>query len=144
MKNYFYRKVGKFVNECKPKYSRDIKEWFAEGGTIKIDINNGHLTWTYTNSVGDSVPYIDGYIKFYRKYMHPDDAIAEFSIDSFSGNRGTDVKKALEYINSIGYDEVPDGYVLHHDVNNGIIQLIIDKIHSQFTHIGGHSICGGE
>ena len=38
---------------------------------------------------------------------------------------------------------IPEGYIPHHDVNNGIIQLIREDIHSQFTHIGGHSLCGG-
>lgn len=31
-------------------------------------------------------------------------------------------------------------YVVHHDIENGILQLDEEKIHKEFTHIGGYSI----
>lgn len=143
MKEYFKGKVTNFKKECKPKYSRDINKWFAEGGTIKIDINNGHMTWTYTNSVGDSVPYIDGYIQFPEEYFYP--GIKNIDIESFSGDRGIDNNKIIEILDKV-YNisgGIPEGYTPHHDVTDGIIQLIKEEIHKQFTHIGGHSLCGG-
>lgn len=42
-----------------------------------------------------------------------------------------------------GLEKVPDGYIPHHDVIDGVIKFVREDIHSQFTHIGGHSICGG-
>lgn len=36
--------------------------------------------------------------------------------------------------------EIPDGYIVHHDIENGKLLLVDEKIHQEFTHIGGHSI----
>lgn len=45
-----------------------------------------------------------------------------------------------------GITEIPEGYVVHHDIENGILQLVEEKIHKEFTHIGGYSLyqCGGD
>ncbi|WP_074960248.1 HNH endonuclease [Ruminococcus albus] len=37
----------------------------------------------------------------------------------------------------MGYDEVSAGYVVHHSIENGIIQLVDQAIHSEFSHYGG-------
>ena len=73
---------------------------------------------------GDTVPYINQQVKFPKQYMFPDEDIAEFSIGKFTGDRELDKKAALEFLRSEGYDEIPDGYVLHHDYENGKMQLI--------------------
>jgi len=39
-----------------------------------------------------------------------------------------------------GLSEIPDGYVVHHHTENGILQLVEEEIHTMFTHIGGHSL----
>ena len=39
-----------------------------------------------------------------------------------------------------GITEIPDGYVVHHDTINGILQLVDENIHQEFTHIGGYSL----
>ena len=75
MKDYFRGKITNFKKECKPKGSPDSKKWFEKLGTIKIEIEKGHITWNYSNFTGDKVPYVDGKINFPREYMHPDDDI---------------------------------------------------------------------
>ena len=61
---------------------------------------------TYTNSVGDSVSYINGYVKFPEKYLYP--GIGEINIGSFSGNRTIDNAKLLEILkNDYGIIEIP-------------------------------------
>ncbi|MDE6662796.1 MAG: HNH endonuclease [Lachnospiraceae bacterium] len=32
---------------------------------------------------------------------------------------------------------MPERYIIHHDIENGILQLIDENIHKEFTHIGG-------
>lgn len=32
-----------------------------------------------------------------------------------------------------GITEIPDGHVVHHDVNDGILQLVDEKIHQDYT-----------
>ena len=51
------------------------------------------------------------------------------------------MRKALNILEELyDYTDIPEGYVLHHDIDNGMMQLVREDIHSQFTHIGGHSI----
>ena len=143
MKNTYKGKVTQFVKDNKPKYSPGLKNWFAERGTLEVKEVNGNKIWTYTNSVGDSVPYINGYVEFPEKYLYSD--IGEINIGSFSGNRTIDNAKLLEILkNDYGIIEIPKGYTPHHDINKGIIQFVRKSIHSQFTHIGGHSLYGGK
>jgi len=131
--------VTQFVKENKPKYSPDIKKWFDNGGIIEIQNIDGKQIWTYTSSVGDSVPYIDGYIKFPDEYLNP--TIKSVDIGEFTGDRGKDIDKMLSILEEdYGITEIPEGYIVHHDIENGILQLVDEKIHTEFTHIGGHSI----
>lgn len=144
IKNTYKGKVTQFVKDNKPKYSPDLKNWFAERGTLEIKEANGNKIWTYTNSVSDSVPYINGYVKFPEKYLYP--GIGEINIGNFSGERFIDNAKLIEILDKV-YNistGIPKGYIPHHDVNKGIIQLVEKQIHTQFTHIGGHSLHGGK
>lgn len=139
MKNAYDGTITKFINENKPKYSPDIKKWFDNGGTIEIGDVDGKKIWTYTSVTGESVPYIDGYIQFPDEYLNP--TIKSIDIGEFTGDRGKDIDKMLEILEAdYGITEIPDGYVVHHDIENGILQLVDENIHKMFTHIGGHSL----
>ena len=137
---YTYKgKVTKFLKGNKPKGSPIPKNWFEKGGTLEIEtLDDGSQIWKYTSAKGDTVPYINQQVKFPKQYMFPDEDIAEFSIGKFTGDRELDKKAALEFLRSEGYDEIPDGYVLHHDYENGKMQLIEEEIHRIFTHYGGN------
>ena len=138
MKDAYKGKVTKFLKENKPKGSPIPKNWFEKGGTLEIEtLDDGSQIWKYTSAKGDTVPYINQQVKFPKQYMFPDEDIAEFSIGKFTGYRELDKKAALEFLRSEGYDEIPDGYVLHHDYENGKMQLI-EEIHRIFTHYGGN------
>ena len=139
MKDAYKGTITQFVKENKPKYSPDIKKWFDNGGSIEIQNIDGKQVWTYTSSAGDSVPYIDGYIKFPDEYLNP--TIKSVDIGEFTGDRGKDIDKMLSILEEdYGITEIPEGYIVHHDIENGILQLVDEKIHTEFTHIGGHSI----
>lgn len=139
MKDAYKGKVTKFLKENKPKGSPIPKNWFEKGGTLEIEtLDDGSQIWKYTSAKGDTVPYINQQVKFPKQYMFPDEDIAEFSIGKFTGDRELDKKAALEFLRSEGYDEIPDGYVLHHDYENGKMQLIEEEIHRIFTHYGGN------
>ena len=139
MKDAYKGKVTKFLKGNKPKGSPIPKNWFEKGGTLEIEtLDDGSQIWKYTSAKGDTVPYINQQVKFPKKYMFPDEDIAEFSIGKFTGDRELDKKAALEFLRSEGYDEIPDGYVLHHDYENGKMQLIEEEIHRIFTHYGGN------
>ena len=139
MKEAYKGKVTKFLKGNKPKGSPIPKNWFEKGGTLEIEtLDDGSQIWKYTSAKGDTVPYINQQVKFPKQYMFPDEDIAEFSIGKFTGDRELDKKAALEFLRSEGYDEIPDGYVLHHDYENGKMQLIEEEIHRIFTHYGGN------
>ena len=139
MKDAYKGTITQFVKENKPKYSPDIKKWFDNGGSIEIQDIDGKQIWTYTSAAGDSVPYIDGYIKFPDKYLNP--TIKSVDIGEFTGDRGKDIDKMLAILEEhYGITEIPEGYIVHHDIENGILQLVDENIHAEFTHIGGHSI----
>ena len=139
MKDAYKGKVTKFLKGNKPKGSPIPKNWFEKGGTLEIEtLDDGSQIWKYTSAKGDTVPYINQQVKFPKQYMFPDEDIAEFSIGKFTGDRELDKKAALEFLRSEGYDEIPDGYVLHHDYENGKMQLIEEEIHRIFTHYGGN------
>ena len=66
--------------------------------------------------------------------------VSEINIGSFT-TRAADRKKAMHVLmEKYNIEKVPDGYILHHDVTNGLIQLVQKDIHSMFTHRGGFSI----
>ncbi len=139
MKDAYKGKVTKFLKGNKPKGSPIPKNWFEKGGTLEIEtLDDGSQIWKYTSAKGDTVPYINQQVKFPKQYIFPDEDIAEFSIGKFTGDRELDKKAALEFLRSEGYDEIPDGYVLHHDYENGKMQLIEEEIHRIFTHYGGN------
>ena len=139
MKGAYEGTITQFVKENKPKYSPDIKKWFENGGSIEIQNIEGKQIWTYTSSVGDSVPYIDGYFKFPNEYLNP--TINSIDIGEFTGDRSKDIDKMMAILEEdYGITEIPDGYIVHHDIENGILQLVDENIHKEFTHIGGHSI----
>ena len=139
MKDTYKGTVTQFVKENKPKYSPNIKKWFDNGGSIEVQDIDGKQIWTYTSAAGDSVPYIDGYIKFPDEYLNP--TIKSVDIGEFTGDRGKDIDKMLEILEEdYGITEIPEGYIVHHDIENGILQLVDENIHTEFTHIGGHSI----
>lgn len=93
MKDAYKGTIPQFVKENKPKYSPDIRKWFDNGGSIEIQNIDGKQIWTYTSSADDSVPYIDGYIKFPDEYLNP--TIKSVDIGEFSGDRGKDIDKML-------------------------------------------------
>lgn len=139
MKDAYPRKVTQFVKDNKPPYSPDIKKWFKNGGSIEIDTIGGKQVWTYISSSGDAVPYVDGYIEFPQKYLHP--TIEPINIGSFTGDRGQDMSKLLDILEKeYGITEIPDGFIVHHHTENGILQLVDERIHSLFSHVGGHSL----
>jgi hypothetical protein len=79
-----------------------------------------------------------GRIVFSDADLHPNSRLANFSIGEFSGNRDSDDQRVMEYLNSIGYNKMPEGYALHHDINNGDMQFVRQDTHKSFSHYGGH------
>ncbi len=132
-------KTNKEINEDKPSRAPDIETWFKNSGTIKVEQADGKTVWTYTDAENKSVPYIDGKVKFPPEATHP--VIGDLSIGEFTGDRNKDkmlYKKKLE--EEYGLTEIPDGYALHHDTENGVMQLVKEDYHKEFTHAGGHSM----
>ena len=128
----------KEIKESKPKNSPNVVKWFESGGKIAVSEQDGKRVWTYINSEGIAVKYIDGYPVFPPETKHPD--IGDISIGVFTGDRKEDRKLYLEILeDEYGLTEIPDGYVLHHDSQNGTMQLVKEEYHKEFTHAGGHS-----
>ena len=136
MKEHYDGTVTKYLKENKPKGSPTPKKWFDKGGTIEIIEKNGTTTWKYTNAEGESVNYIDGKIQFSQEQLFEDTNISNIDITEFNG-RSADRSAVLEYIKKYGYDDIPEGYIVHHDYQNGKIQLVKEEVHVQFTHYGG-------
>ena len=112
------------------------KRWFESGGEITIrEFSDGAQNWIYTNSKGNSVPYINGKVDF-SEYLNPD--INSVNIGVFR-SRKLDAKLVKNMLYDLGLDDVLEGYVLHHSFENGVIQLVDESIHSQFSHIGGYN-----
>lgn len=132
-------KSYKEIKEIKPPNSPNISKWFENGGTIKIEVVDGKYIWTYTDAEGRSVQYIDGKIKFPEEAKHP--VIKDIDIGEFTGDRAKDKELYLQKLEEeYGLTEIPEGYVLHHDTENGTMQLIREDYHKEFTHMGGHSM----
>lgn len=140
--NSMKRDLGKTYSEIKeekPQNSPNISKWFQNGGTIRIEKVDGKSVWTYTDSEGRSVQYIDGKVKFPPEAKHP--IIEDISIGEFTGDRNKDKQLYLKKLEEeYGLTEVPDGYALHHDTENGVMQLVRIDYHKEFTHAGGHSM----
>lgn len=128
----------KDIKEWKPDNSPNIAKWFDKGGTIEIIERDGRQTWNYINPEGIKVSYIDGYPVFPAETKHP--YIDDINIGDFTGNRENDKKKYCGLLESdYGLTTIPNGYALHHDSENGIMQLVKEEYHKEFTHAGGHS-----
>ncbi len=127
------------LKEDKPPNSPNIAKWFDSGGTIRAERINGHSVWTYTDAESKSVQYVDGYIKFPPEAKHA--VIDDISIGLFTGNRNEDKRIYLEKLEEeYALTDIPDGYALHHDTENGLLQLVKMDYHTEFTHAGGHSM----
>ena len=109
----------------------------VNSGKIGICLTDENVQiWKYTSSTGDYVFYNNGYIQFPERYLYPDTNISVLDIGTFT-TRTDDRIAVLKELNKFGYNDVPEGYVLHHDINNGTIQIIRKDIHEQFRHYGG-------
>ena len=132
-------KTYKEIKEDKPPNSPNITKWFENGGTIKVEQVDGKTIWTYTDIEKRSVQYIDGEVKFPLEAKHP--VIGDLSIGEFTGDRNKDKELYLKKLEEeYGLTEIPDGYTLHHDTENGVMQLVKEDYHKEFTHAGGHSM----
>lgn len=138
MKNDLGKTYGE-IKEDKPPNSPNIAKWFENGGSIKIEEVDGKQVWTYIDSVGREVKYVDGYPVFPPEAKHP--VIDDINIGKFTGDRTEDKRLYLEKLEEqYGLTEIPDGYALHHDSKNGNMQLVKIDWHKEFTHAGGHSL----
>lgn len=128
----------KELKENKPPNSPNIAKWLEKGGTIEISEKDGSKIWTYINPEGVAVSYIDGYPVFPPETKHS--YIDDISIGEFTGDRNEDKRIYLEKLEEeYGLTEIPKGYALHHDSENGTMQLVKEEYHKEFTHAGGHS-----
>lgn len=136
-------KTYKEIKADKPMNSPNVVKWFEKGGTIEITEQDGKSVWTYVNPEGIKVSYIDGYPVFPAETKHP--FIEDLSIGEFTGDRNEDKRLYLEKLEEeYGLTEIPEGYALHHDSENGTMQLVKEEYHKEFTHAGGHSKFKGE
>lgn len=112
--------------------------------TIEL-LDDGTQIWKYTKD-GMTVSYVpklvnnemQNVIEFPNEYLHFDKDIAQFSIEGgFTGNRNLDRQLAIEYLKTEGYDTIPTGYILHHDIEDGVFQLVRKDVHETFSHYGG-------
>lgn len=131
------RDLGKGYNDQKPPRSPDIEKWFNNGGIIKIEEKDGKQSWTYIDSEKREVSYVDGYPVFPPEGKHP--VIGDINIGKFTGDKNIDKKLYKEKLLELyGLTDIPDGYDLHHDSENGNMQLVKSDWHRRFPHIGGH------
>ena len=118
--------LTKEILKNKPKYSPNPKKWLKRGGEITVDEHN---IWTYTNSNGVSVKYINGYPDFKSAGL----VVQEVNIGEFK-NRNYDANKANKLAPN---GPRRNGNVWHHSEDGETLQEISGKIHKQFTHQGG-------
>lgn len=131
-------KTYKEIKEDKPPNSPNLSKWFENGGSVRIEEHNGKQVWTYIDKIGREVSYRDGYPKFPPESRHS--VIGDINIGKFTGDRNEDKKRYLEQLEEMyGLTEIPEGYALHHDSENGNMQLVKSDWHKKFTHAGGHS-----
>lgn len=127
------------IKKRKPLRAPDLAKWFEKGGKIHIEQIDGKEVWTYEDANGMRAAYIDGKIQFPPEAKHP--IIGDISIGKFTGDRNLDKQIYLKKLEELyGLTEIPEGYALHHDVENGTMQLIRKDYHETFTHVGGYSI----
>ena len=111
----------------KPKGSPRVQRWYKEGGTVSLDED---MNWTYTNSDGVRVKYIDGMPDFKTAGCVYD----EQNVGRFT-NRTRDRRMAER---KSGFQADTKKYVWHHMGDGHTMQLVDRKIHRQFTHYGGY------
>lgn len=103
-------------------------ERLNDGGTTGIVKDK---TWTLTNTEGISVPYPNGYPDFKTAGL----VDGEVNIGKFV-ERGADIRKA----DKLAPEFSGKAYTWHHDaVQNGLLQAVQSKYHTQFLHSGGIS-----
>ena len=133
-RDIFYKEI----KALKPPNSPDISKWLEQGGSIRIERQDGKEIFTYRDKERNEVSYIDGEVRFPPEAKHP--VIQDINIGKFTGDRNEDKRIYLEKLKEMyGLTEIPEGYVLHHDYKNGNLQLIKEDYHKKFTHAGGHS-----
>jgi len=131
-------KTKQEINLEKPPRSNNLGKWFDNGGKIGIETVDGDKVWTFIDKGGREVKYIDGYPDFPDEAKHP--YIKDISIEEFTGDRDTDKDLYLKILKEeYGLTEIPEGYSLHHDSENGVLQLVKTEWHEEFRHQGGHS-----
>lgn len=129
--------LGGAALQNKPKNSPNINNWLNNGGTVTTN-PSGNI-WTYTDTSGKSVQYINDRVIFPAEAKHP--VIKDISIGSFTGDRNLDKRLYLEQLKKLyGLNSIPDGYVVHHDTTDGVLQLVKEDYHKEFLHRGGHSL----
>lgn len=150
MKNAHKGTVTQFVKDNKPLGATHPRDWLKNGGSLTIEtFDDKTQIWKYTKD-GITVPYVpkmvkgkmQNVVKFPDEYLYKVDGVFESSFkvpEGFTGNRTIDMKNAIKHLdNTYGIDEIPKGYILHHDIDNGVFQLVRSDVHSGFSHYGGH------
>lgn len=103
----------------------------------------------HENPVGENgfrvIEELDSPDKIYcivTEYCQNGDPLFEsVDIGEFSGDRKKDIDKMLTFLKEeYKINEIPAGYVVHHNVVNGVLQLVEESIHKKFTHLGGYSL----
>ena len=112
----------------KPKGSPRVQRWYKEGGTVSLDED---MNWTYTNSDGVRVKYIDGMPDFKTAgCVYDEQDVGRFR------SRGSDRRRAnREHGSKVNAKR----YVWHHTGDGHTMQLVDREIHWQFKHYGGYS-----
>lgn len=127
------------IKESKPPRSPELENWFKNGGKVQIEQIDGKDVWTYEDADRNYASYIDGKVVFppIAKHLFIDD----INIGKFTGDRNLDKQIYLKKLEEqYGLTEIPEGYALHHDTENGTMQLVEQDYHKKFTHVGGYSM----
>lgn len=111
----------------------EIEEWMDSGKFEEVNNKySDYILWVWQNKQN-----IQGYLLKVCKIGYQN--VSNFKIEGgFTGDRNLDKTKAMEYLSLYGYDEIPTGYVLHHDMDSGVFQLVQESVHQEFSHYGGY------
>lgn len=114
-------KIPDELLNTKPSHSPAVSKWLNGGG--KIELNNG--TWKYTNKLGVSVIYKNGYPDF-KGSGH---VVQEANIGGF-----IDYYRDYKYADMItGGRMDPINNIWHHLEDGSTVQEVNKQIHMQFT-----------
>jgi hypothetical protein len=137
----------KEVLETKPMNSPTPEKWFKKGGSISIDENG---TWTYTNKIGQSVSYPNGYPDF-SPYAHPTVEPVTIKVAKPKNPqldfKEANVKAGLSKNSDPpvpASNKPPEGYTWHHHEDGKTMILVDEDVHREFRHIGGQSTINGK